>query len=293
MRRSALPHAKHVVAALASSSPAVKRWEISSSASSGGGVAAEAELTLAANETVSVYTAFADNALSDSNAAGAAAVTAAASLAAATAARSSAGTAAAVADASRQFWSEFWNRSAISLPSSPSVERYWYDARYITGSMAPTDPRLPPPGLFGPWVSKDGPAFGGDYTLDYNYVRAKRPYFVYFVDFWKKRSFAKTGSGQKHKESPSEKRPFRNIDALLLLQEAAFYGVFGSNHPAQAASYFGPIVAYQPVAAKLARYITRRLNLTAAACNASLHYPAGMAPWGLQDIDTHIYMHWK
>ena len=185
MRRSALPHAKHVVAALASSSPAVKRWEISSSASSGGGVAAEAELTLAANETVSVYTAFADNALSDSNAAGAAAVTAAASLAAATAARSSAGTAAAVADASRQFWSEFWNRSAISLPSSPSVERYWYDARYITGSMAPTDPRLPPPGLFGPWVSKDGPAFGGDYTLDYNYVRAKRSYFVYFVDFWK------------------------------------------------------------------------------------------------------------
>jgi hypothetical protein len=90
-------------------------------------------------------------------------------------------------------------------------------------------------------VSQDSPAFGGDYTLDYNY-------------------------------------------------EAQFYGVFGSNHAEQSASYFAPVVAYQPVAAKLARLIAGRLRLTGAACNASLHFPAGGAPWGFQDIDTHIYM---
>ena len=35
--------------------------------------------------------------------------------------------------------------------------------------MAPSNPELPPPGLYGPWVTMDNPAFGGDYTLDYNY----------------------------------------------------------------------------------------------------------------------------
>ena len=72
--------------------------------------------------------------------------------------------------------------------------------------------------------------------------------------------------------------------------EAAFYGVFGSNHAEQSASYFAPVVAYQPVAAKLARLIAGRLRLKGVACNASLHFPAGGAPWGFQDIDTHIYM---
>jgi len=72
--------------------------------------------------------------------------------------------------------------------------------------------------------------------------------------------------------------------------EAQFYGVFGSNRAEQSASYFAPVVAYQPVAAKLARLIAGRLRLKGAACNASLHFPAGGAPWGFQDIDTHIYM---
>ena len=49
-------------------------------------------------------------------------------------------------------------------------------------------------------------------------------------------------------------------------------------------------MAYQPVAAKLARLIAGRLRLKGVACNASLHFPAGGAPWGFQDIDTHIYM---
>ena len=66
--------------------------------------------------------------------------------------------------------------------------------------------------------------------------------------------------------------------------------MFGANRAEQSASYFAPVVAYQPVAAKLARLIAGRLRLRGAACNASLHFPAGGAPWGFQDIDTHIYM---
>lgn len=127
------------------------------------GVAAEAKLTLAINETVTIYTAFADNALGNSNLAGAASVTAAASLAAANAAAS--GIAAAVDRAKQQWWSAFWKASAVSLPQSPAVERYWYNANYISASMASTNSQLPPPGLFGPWTSQDNPAWGGDYTL--------------------------------------------------------------------------------------------------------------------------------
>ena len=149
---SALPQAKHVVAALASASTAVKRWLLGPSP--GSAAVARAALALAANETVSVFTAFADNALrgSGSGAGAAAAVTAAATLAAATAA-STAGSAAAVAGARQRWWAGFWNKSSVSLPASPAVERYWYEANYITGSMASTNPRVPAPGLFGPWVS--------------------------------------------------------------------------------------------------------------------------------------------
>ena len=159
---NSLPHTKNIIAALASSSLAVRQWQETSDEA---GPAAKAELAIAANQTVSIYTAFADNALSNSNAV---AVTAAA-VSAARRAVTTADTAVAVADARTQFWNEFWSRSAISLPSSPAVERYWYDANYITASMAPSNPELPPPGLYGPWVTTDNPAFGGDYTFDYNY----------------------------------------------------------------------------------------------------------------------------
>lgn len=253
---SALPQAKHIVAALASSSPLssssspgpaglLLHWElVPTGEAAAGTVEARAKLTLTPNQTVSIFTAFADNSLNRSlgRPDTAAHVAAAASLAAATAA-STPGTAAALAHAVQHWWSGFWQRSAVVLPESPYVERYWYDSNYVTASMASTNPQVPAPGLFGPWVTLDHPAFGGDYTLDYNY-------------------------------------------------EASFYGVYSSNHPEQAASYFGPVLAYQPVASKLAHLIARKLNLSGAACNASLHFPAGMGPWGFQDIDTHIYMHW-
>ena len=38
-------------------------------------------------------------------------------------------------------------------------------ARFLAGL-------LPPPGLYGPWVTTDSPGWNGDYTLDYNQVRS-------------------------------------------------------------------------------------------------------------------------
>eukprot|EP01050_Picozoa_sp_SAG11_P024925 SAG11_NODE_5460_length_1553_cov_1.845254_1_plen_244_part_00 len=160
---AALLQAKHVVAALGSSSPAIARWELAAVVSEAEGVEARAELTISPNQTVSIFTAFADNSLSNSSTA-AHDVTAAASLAAATAANTP-GTAAEVVAAVHRWWGGFWSKSGVSLPQSPTVERFWYASNYITASMAPTNPELPAPGLFGPWVTTDNPAFGGDYTL--------------------------------------------------------------------------------------------------------------------------------
>ena len=67
----------------------------------------------------------------------------------------------------------------------------------------------------------------------------------------------------------------------------------GSNHPAQAASYFDTIVNWEGHAAKQAEIIVERLNLTAPACSRSLHFPDHIGPWGMQSRDTHVYMHWN
>jgi alpha-L-fucosidase 2 len=65
------------------------------------------------------------------------------------------------------FWSRFWSMSSVSLPTRPMVERFWYSAQYLMG-MASREGRIAP-GLWGPWVSTDTPAWCGGYTLDYNY----------------------------------------------------------------------------------------------------------------------------
>jgi alpha-L-fucosidase 2 len=72
-------------------------------------------------------------------------------------------TVAAVQARARQFWREFWNRSALSLPGHPAVERFWFAAQALVG-MASRAGRVAP-GLWGPWVSTDSPAWCGGYTL--------------------------------------------------------------------------------------------------------------------------------
>ena len=75
----------------------------------------DATLTLQAGETVTLYTAFADNALDGPDTGAAPAVTKAAS-AAATAASDGA-KAGAIAEERASWWSEYWGQSSISLPS--------------------------------------------------------------------------------------------------------------------------------------------------------------------------------
>ena len=81
----------------------------------------------------------------------------------------------AVAEAAAAFWSSFWGRSAISLPSEGRIQDYWYGAQYGTATMTAsaallekTKGLLPPSGLYGPWVTTDHPSWNGDFTLDYN-----------------------------------------------------------------------------------------------------------------------------
>jgi hypothetical protein len=75
-------------------------------------------------------------------------------------------TAAAMRAANTAWWSEYWSRSSISLPSEPLIEFYWHAAQYALGSSS--RPGKAAPGLYGPWVTNDLPAWHGDYTMDYN-----------------------------------------------------------------------------------------------------------------------------
>ena len=75
---------------------------------------------------------------------------------------------ASVAADAKAWWAAFWGRSAIALPQSPMIEAFWYGSQYATAAMAAstemlaqTRGLLPPPGLYGPWVSTDSPAWNG------------------------------------------------------------------------------------------------------------------------------------
>ena len=58
-----------------------------------------------------------------------------------------------------KFWSSFWSKSSVSLPTRPELERFWFSAQYLMG-MASRAVRIAP-GLWGPWVSTDAPAWCG------------------------------------------------------------------------------------------------------------------------------------
>ena len=70
------------------------------------------------------------------------------------------------------FWSGFWAKSSVSLPSQPTVERFWFAAQYLVG-MASRGGRVAP-GLWGPWVSTDSPAWDGGYTCVHVRVECDR-----------------------------------------------------------------------------------------------------------------------
>ena len=95
---------------------------------------------------------------------------------------------AAVVAASWRRWQSFWNRSAISLPTAPLVEDYWYGAQANTAAMTPSarlvmqtqsngGRNAPPPGLYGPWVTTDHPSWNVNTRqgLRHDFIRRTPP----------------------------------------------------------------------------------------------------------------------
>ena len=70
------------------------------------------------------------------------------------------------------WWNTFWSRSSLSLPTRPTIERFWYGSQYTSGASARSG------GAGGYGAAKTAPALqsawlvGGaehnGYTLDYN-----------------------------------------------------------------------------------------------------------------------------
>jgi len=88
----------------------------------------------------------------------------------AAAAAAAAGDPGAVVEApARASYARFWNASSVSLPSRPDVEAVWFGAQYVLAAASSVDPSVVAPGLNGPWVTNDSPAWLSSYTNDYNY----------------------------------------------------------------------------------------------------------------------------
>jgi hypothetical protein len=135
------------------------------SSSSLGSTAVASTVTLHPGQVLSLVTSLADNLLTGN-------AHDPTSDAVAQAAARSPGSVAADANV---WWAALWGKSGIALPQSPLIEAFWYGSQYATAAMtastemlAEAKGLLPPPGLYGPWVSTDSPGWNGDYTLDYN-----------------------------------------------------------------------------------------------------------------------------
>ena len=65
-----------------------------------------------------------------------------------------------------RWWKAYWNRSYVSIPDT-LIERQYYRSLYGMASCS-RDTLFPPP-LFGTWITREHPAWSGDYHLNYNY----------------------------------------------------------------------------------------------------------------------------
>jgi hypothetical protein len=86
----------------------------------------------------------------------------------------------AILDASQHFWQQYWNASAVTLPTRPALERMWFGSQFVTAcASAPASlvqrwqRRLPPPGLYGPFATGDFAFWNGDFTLDCTYAHIR------------------------------------------------------------------------------------------------------------------------
>lgn len=75
-------------------------------------------------------------------------------------------------DEHRRWWNDFWNESSVSI-GDEELERYYYISQYLFASSSRKGKFAP--GIWGPFVTRDEAAWGGDYHLNYNY---QAPYWA-------------------------------------------------------------------------------------------------------------------
>ncbi len=72
----------------------------------------------------------------------------------------------------RDWWNGFWNESSVSI-GDEELERYYYMSQYLFACSSREGKFAP--GIWGPFVTRDEAAWGGDYHLNYNY---QAPYWA-------------------------------------------------------------------------------------------------------------------
>ena len=65
-----------------------------------------------------------------------------------------------------QWWKIFWSRSTIHI-DDPYLEKYYFASQYLFACA--TRGNKFAPGIWGPFITQDSSAWGGDYHLNYNY----------------------------------------------------------------------------------------------------------------------------
>lgn len=74
----------------------------------------------------------------------------------------------------KAWWNGFWELSHISIGDT-YFERYYYQSQYLFACSSRE--RKFAPGIWGPFITRDEAAWGGDYHLNYNY---QAPYWASF-----------------------------------------------------------------------------------------------------------------
>lgn len=77
--------------------------------------------------------------------------------------------------AHEKWWSDFWAKSSIRIQDT-ILEKYYYASQYLFASSSAAAKFAP--GIWGPFITKDSAAWGGDYHLNYNY---QAPYWASYA----------------------------------------------------------------------------------------------------------------
>lgn len=70
------------------------------------------------------------------------------------------------------WWKNYWSKSEVKI-GDPYIEKYYYASQYLFGCTSRGNKFAP--GIWGPFITRDSSAWGGDYHLNYNY---QAPYWA-------------------------------------------------------------------------------------------------------------------